>query len=390
MKLAAQIVGLHGEMTNWRRDIHQQPETGFEEHRTSQIVAEKLIEFGYEVDRGKAVTGVVGTLRAGRSKRCIALRADLDALNLQEMNTFEHHSRIEGKMHGCGHDGHTAMLLGAAAHLAGTRNFDGIVHLIFQPAEEAGNGGLSMIEDGLFEMIHPVAIYGMHNLPGIEVGKFAICAGPFMASMDVFNITVEGIGGHGAFPSKSRSPILPACAIVSALNEYVGSQVPTGERLVMSVTQFESGTAINVIPATATIKGTVRSLSDTAQKDMAVAMPRIAKGICEAWGVECVVDYRPTYPILVNNPEHTVIAAKAAATLVGEENVDTKAPALMASEDFAWMLQKKPGSYIFIGNGTGENGGCFVHNPKYDFNDEILPLGASYWAKLVEQQLPTG
>lgn len=390
MKLATQIVGLHDEMTNWRRDIHQQPETGFEEYRTSQIVADKLIEFGYEVDRGKAVTGVVGTLKAGQSKRCIALRADLDALNLQEMNTFEHRSRVDGKMHGCGHDGHTAMLLGAAAHLARTRNFDGVVHLIFQPAEEAGNGGLSMIEDGLFEMIHPVAIYGMHNLPGLEVGKFAICAGPFMASMDVFEITIEGIGGHGAYPSKSRSPILPACAIVSALNEYVGSQVPTGEKLVMSVTQFESGNAVNVIPATATIKGSVRSLSDSAQKDMAAAMPRIAKGICDAWGVDCVVDYRPTYTILVNDPAQTRIAAKAAVALVGEENVDTEAPALMASEDFAWMLQRKPGAYIFIGNGTGDKGGCFVHNPNYDFNDEILPLGASYWVKLVEQQLPTG
>lgn len=389
MKLTKQIVGLHGAMTEWRRDLHSQPETGFEEHRTSQIVADKLIEFGYAIDRGKAVTGVVGTLRAGKSKRCIALRADLDALNLHETNTFAHRSRIDGKMHGCGHDGHTVMLLGAAWYLAKTKNFDGTLHLIFQPAEEAGNGGLTMIEDGLFEMIDPQAIHGMHNLPGIEVGKFATSAGPFMASMDVFEITVTGVGGHGAFPAKARSPILPACAIVSALNEYVGSQVPTSEDLTMSVAQFQSGDAVNVIPQTATLKGTVRSLSDSAQDAMEAAMARIATGICDAYGAQCMVDYKRNYPRLVNDPEQTVIAGKAAAAVVGAENVDTEAPALMASEDFAWMLQKKPGSYIFIGNGTGESSGCFVHNPNYDFNDEILPLGASYWVKLVEQQLPT-
>jgi len=388
MKLVEPILGLHDQLTAWRHDIHQHPETGFEEHRTSQIVADRLGEFGIEVDRGMATTGVVGTLQVGKSGCTIALRADLDALNLQELNTFEHRSRIEGKMHGCGHDGHTVMLLGAAWHLAKTRKFDGTVHFIFQPAEEAGNGGLTMIEDGLFEKFHPEAIFGMHNFPGLEVGKFATCSGAFMASMDVFDITVEGVGGHGAFPDKARSPILPACAIVSALNEYVGSQVPTPDDLVMSVAQIESGDAVNVIPRTARIKGTVRSLSDTAQDAMEAAMPRIANGICAAYGVGCIVDYKRHYPRLVNDRGQTEVAGKAASALVGRENVDIEAPPAMASDDFAWMLLEKPGSYIFIGNGSGENGGCFVHNPNYDFNDAILPLGASYWVELVQQQLP--
>ena len=387
MKLVDQIVERRAELTAWRRDIHMHPETGFEEHRTSRIVADKLAKFGIEVMTGMAKTGVVGTLRSGNSDGAIALRADLDALNLQELNTFEHRSRIDGKMHGCGHDGHTTMLLGAAQHLANTKNFDGTVYFVFQPAEEAGNGGLTMIEDGLFEMIHPDAIYGMHNLPGIEVGKFAIGAGPFMASMDVFEIIVEGIGGHGAFPEKARSPILPACAIVSSLNEFMGSQVATSDEIVMSVAQIESGDAVNVIPQTATIRGTVRSLSDTAQDEMEKALSRIATGICAAYGVNCRVDYRRNYPRLVNHQDQTVVAARAAAALVGEENVDANAPPLMASEDFAWMLREIPGSYIFIGNGTGETSGCFVHNPNYDFNDEILPLGASYWVRLVEQEL---
>ena len=388
MKLADRIVALHPELTAWRRDIHMHPETGFEEYRTSDIVAARLAEFGIETERGMAVTGVVGTLRAGRSDRCIALRADLDALNLHEANTFEHRSRTDGKMHGCGHDGHTVMLLGAARHLAETRNFDGTVHFIFQPAEEAGNGGLVMIEDGLFERFRPEAVYGMHNFPGLEVGRFAINAGPFLASMDTFEITVEGVGGHGAFPEKARSPILPACAIVSALNEHAGSQVAASDELAMSVAQIESGDAVNVIPQTAVIRGTVRSLSEDAQAAMEAAMPRIADGICAAYGVECRVDYRRLYPTLINEPVATVAAGKAAEALVGTGNVDTRAQPIMASEDFAWMLQRKAGAYILIGNGTGADGGCFVHNPEYDFNDDILPLGASYWVELVEQQLP--
>ncbi len=388
MRLIDGIVDIHPEMTAWRRDFHRHPEIGFEEHRTSRIVAEKLSQFGLTVNRGMAVTGVVGTLRAGQSDRCIALRADLDALNLHEENNFEHRSQTDGKMHGCGHDGHTAMLLGAAWYLAKTRAFDGIVHFIFQPAEEAGNGGLAMMEDGLFELIHPEALYGMHNLPGIETGRFAIAPGAFMASMDVFRITVRGLGGHGAFPEKARSPILPACAIVSALNEYLGSRRSRSDDLVMSVARIAGGSAVNVIPEDTVIEGTVRTLSEDAQADMEASMVRIANGICAAYGVDCDVDYRRQYPILINHPGETCAAAEAAASLVGAGHVDSGARPLMASEDFAWMLQKRPGAYILIGNGTGSEGGCFVHNPEYDFNDAILPLGASYWVALVEQQLP--
>jgi amidohydrolase len=388
MNLLQELVAHHKVMTEWRHDIHQHPETGFEEHRTSQIVAEKLAEFGLDVDRGMATTGVVGTLKSGDSGRCIALRADLDALNMQELNTFEHRSKIDGKMHGCGHDGHTVMLLGAAWYLSKSKCFDGTIHFIFQPAEEAGNGGLTMIEDGLFKKFHPETIFGMHNFPGLDLGTFATRAGPFMASMDVFEITITGIGGHGGFPDKARSPILPACAIVSALNEHVGSQIATSDDLVMSVCQIESGNAVNVIPETATIKGTVRSLSDVAQDAMEVAVPRISNGICAAYGVECAAHYIRNYPRLVNDEEQTVAAGKAASALVGFEKVDIEYTTIMASEDFAWMLQEKPGCMIFVGNGSGETGGCFVHNPHYDFNDEILPLGASYWVELVKQMLP--
>ncbi|MEJ8572771.1 M20 aminoacylase family protein [Microbaculum marinum] len=387
MNLVQDIADAHPELIGWRRTLHAMPETGFEEFRTADFVDAKLKEFGIETKRGMATTGVVGTLSAGSSGKTIALRSELDAINLQEANDFAHRSTVDGKMHGCGHDGHMTMLLAAARHLARTRDFDGTVHFIFQPAEEVGNGGLRMIEDGLFEAIRPEAVYGMHNFPGIPVGQFATRPGDFMASLDAFDITIEGVGGHGAYPSKARTPILPACAIVSALNEHVASQIPSEETMSLSVAQLNAGSAINVIPASANIKGTVRSLGEAAQLEMEAAVERIAKGICGAYGVDCTVSYQRTYPRLVNAARETASAIDAAAAVVGADNVDSNGKPMMASEDFAWMLREKPGNYIAIGNGIGDKGGTFVHHPKYDFNDDILPIGASYWVSLVRRLL---
>ena len=388
MPIKEEIAAFADEMAAWRRDIHAHPETAFEEMRTSDIVAEKLASFGIEVHRGLAKTGVVGTLSVGTSNRAIGLRADLDALDVHEENTFAHISTIPGKMHACGHDGHTAMLLGAAKYLAGTRRFDGTVRFIFQPAEENEAGGRVMCEEGLFDQFPVEAVYGMHNQPGLPLGKFGVRAGAAMASADMFTITISGKGSHAAHPHQGEDPIVTGAEIVSALQRVVSRSTNPLEAAVVSVTQFHAGTTMNVIPQTAMIMGTCRALNRNVQDMIEARMEQIVAGIANAHGLSATIDYDRRYPVLVNTDEETRSSARAAVAVVGEENVFTNHPPTMGSEDFAWMLLERPGCYIRVGNGEGEDGGCVVHNPRYDFNDKAAVYGASYWAELVEQELP--
>ena len=356
--------------------------------RTADVVAEKLGSFGIEIHRGLAKTGVVGVLRNGKSDKTIGLRADMDALDLQELNAFEHRSKIDGKMHACGHDGHTVMLLGAAKYLAETKNFDGTVYFIFQPAEENEAGGRVMVEEGLFEQFPAQAVYGLHNIPGIAVGKAAVEPGPIMASADFFHITVTGKGAHGAYPHNGVDPILVASEIVMALQRIVSRSTDPMQQSVLSVTQFNSGFTTNVIPETATISGTTRAFLPKVQDMIETEMERVAGGICAAHGASYEFTYDRRYPPTINSEAETVIARRAAADVLGEEHLLKDPTPMMGAEDFAWMLMAKPGCYIWLGNGVGEEGGCMVHNPHYDFNDEILTIGASYWSMLVENELP--
>ncbi|PPR59631.1 MAG: putative hydrolase YxeP [Alphaproteobacteria bacterium MarineAlpha4_Bin2] len=387
MPIKDEIAAFVEEMRAWRRDIHAHPETAFEETRTSNIVADKLQSFGIEVHRGLATTGVVGTLAVGNSNRAIGLRADLDALDILEENTFDHVSTNPGKMHACGHDGHTAMLLGAAKYLSETRRFNGTVQFIFQPAEENEAGGRVMCEDGLFELFPVEAVYGMHNQPGLPLGKFGMRVGPSMASADMFEIMVTGKGSHAAHPHHGADPIVTGSEIVTALQRIASRVTNPIDAAVVSVTQFHSGTNMNVIPEIAVIKGTCRTLSRTVQDTVEVRLKEVARGIAAAHGLTAEIVYDRRYPVLVNTAEETIKAAKAAIAVAGEENVNTDHPPTMGSEDFAWMLQERPGCYIRVGNGEGEDGGCVVHNPHYDFNDQAAVYGASYWATLVEQEL---
>ncbi len=375
------------DMQAWRRDIHAHPETAFEEHRTAQLVADKLREFGLEVETGIAGTGVVGTLTRGRGNRAIGLRADLDALPIVEQNTFDHASKHPGRMHACGHDGHTTMLLGAARYLAEAGDFEGTVNFIFQPAEENEGGGRAMIEAGLFDKYHVESVFGMHNIPGMAVGTFAIRPGPMMAAFDIFRLTVTGRGGHAAMPQFAIDPILIGAKIIEAFQSIVSRSVDPQDAAVISVTQFHGGDAYNVIPDAVEIHGCTRCFSPKVQAMMEQKMRTQAEQICAAFGASATFYYEKRYPPTVNAQAETEMAAKAAASVVGAERVNLNPKPAMGSEDFAYMLQAKPGSYIWIGNGDGE-GSCMVHNPSYDFNDAILPIGASYWVKLVEQLLP--
>ena len=387
MPVINRIADFHDDMTAWRRDIHAHPETAFEENRTADIVADKLESFGIEVNRGLAKTGVVGRLKAGASAKAIGLRADLDALNLLEKNGFDHRSQHEGKMHACGHDGHITMLLGAARYLAETRNFDGTVHFIFQPAEEGGAGGKVMVDEGLFEQFPCEAVYGMHNWPGMARGRIGVRTGAMMASADMFSIRIRGRGGHAAMPHHAVDPVVVGAQIVTALQTIASRTNDPLDSVVVSVTQFHAGTADNVIPDEAVLSGTCRALSPDGRDMIERRMRETVDGIAASHGIAADLDYRRNYPVLVNTAEETAKAARAAAKVVGEANVAIDDPPVMGSEDFAFMLQAKPGSYVWIGNGVGEEGGCMVHNPHYEFSDEILPVGASYWAALVEQEL---
>ncbi len=390
MAVYNRIANFHDEMVEWRHDIHSHPETAFEEVRTADVVAEKLESFGIEIHRGLATTGVVGTLKNGTSNKKIGLRADMDALDLMELNEFDYRSKIDGKMHACGHDGHTTMLLGAAKYLSETRNFDGTIFFIFQPAEENEAGGRVMVEDGLFKLFPADSVYGLHNIPGIPVGQAAVEAGPMMASADFFYITVTGVGAHGAYPHNGVDPILVASEIVMALQRIVSRSTDPMKQSVVSVTQFNSGFTTNVIPETATISGTTRAFLPEIQDMIEKEMGRIVSGICAAHGATYDYKYDRRYPPTINSEAETVIARKAAVQILGEEGIMKNPTPTMGAEDFAWMLLEKPGCYIWLGNGSGAEGGCAVHNPNYDFNDEILSMGASYFARLVENELSTG
>jgi hippurate hydrolase len=377
---------LHGEMREWRRDIHAHPELGFQENRTSELVASRLESFGIEVHRGIGRTGVVGVLSNGSSKRTLGLRADMDALPIREANRFPHRSRHEGVMHACGHDGHTAMLLGAAKHLAGSRNFDGTVHFIFQPAEEGIGGAKAMVEDGLFRRFPCEALFGMHNRPGMALGRFAVRAGPMMAGGAFFDIDVIGRGAHGARPESGIDSVLVAAHIATALQSIVSRNLRPIETAVLSVTQIHGGDAYNVIPQTARLSGTVRAFSAEVMEMIGRNMARIAEGVAGGFGARAKTDFRPIFPPLINDAVEAEFAAGVCSDLVGAANVRRDPPLIMASEDFSYMLAEVPGCYINIGNGDGE-GACEVHNPSYDFNDAALPYGASFFVRLVEKRL---
>jgi amidohydrolase len=380
------LAPLHADMRAWRRDIHAHPELGFQEARTADLVADKLEALGLAVTRGVGRTGVVATLRSGKSTRSLGLRADMDALPIAEGNTFEHRSRHAGVMHACGHDGHTTMLLGAAHHLARTRRFDGIVHFIFQPAEEGLGGAKAMVDDGLFERFACDAIFGMHNRPSLPVGQFAVRAGPMMAGGAFFDIHVTGKGAHGARPETGVDAALAAAQIAVALQTIVARNVAPLDTAVLSVTQIHAGDAYNVIPQTARLGGTVRAFSRDVMALIEAAMRRVVQGTAQALGAQAEVDFRALFAPTINNPDEAEYAAKICTELVGADNVERDPPLVMASEDFSCMLERVPGCYINIGNG-GADGSCEVHNPAYDFNDDALPLGAAFFARLVERRL---
>jgi amidohydrolase len=388
MGLIDRIAAFQADLVEIRRDIHAHPETAFEEHRTAERVATKLAESGIEVHRGLAGTGVVGTLRAGSGTRAIGLRADMDALNIAELNEFDHRSRHAGKMHACGHDGHTTMLLGAARYLAETKEFDGTVHFIFQPAEESEGGGEVMVREGLFERFPVEAVFGMHNWPGVPVGQFGLRAGPMMAGTNRFEIKVTGRGGHAAMPHQGIDPIVAGGALVHALQTLTSRNLSPLDSAVVSVTQFHAGDTWNVIPAAAVLRGTTRAFTPEVQDLLEHGVERICKGVATTHGCEIALRYERNYPPLVNSDHESQTARVVLESLVGPDNVHWNCQPTMGGEDFAFMLQARPGCYVFIGNGPGE-GGCLLHNPRYDFNDAILPLGASYWARLVEHYLRT-
>ena len=372
--------------SSWRREIHAHPELAYQEHRTADFVAAKLESFGIAIVRGLGKTGVVGTIKTGNSDRAIGLRADMDALPLAEMNEFAHRSQHPGVMHACGHDGHTAMLLAAAEHLAATRDFDGIVHFIFQPAEEGEAGAKAMMDDGLFEDFPMEAVYGLHNWPGLAVGKMAMRAGAAMAAMDIFEVKVHGQGGHAALPHLAIDPIVVAAQLVSAWQTVVARNVKAIDPAVLTVTQFHAGEAWNVIPETVVLRGTVRCFSQSVRATIESRMRQLAEGLCAAHGCRLEWWYEKRFPPTVNSPEETQTAARAAQAVVGHAEVNTEVEPVTGSEDFGYMLEAKPGCYAFIGNGPG-SGGCLLHSPTFDFNDDIIPIGASYWVRLVEQVL---
>jgi len=400
MKLIDSILTEAAGIASLRRDIHAHPELCFEEVRTADMVAEKLGEWGIPVHRGMGTTGVVGIVHGrdgGTSGRAIGLRADMDALPMQEHNHFAHKSQHAGKMHACGHDGHTAMLLAAAQHLAKHRNFDGTVYLIFQPAEEGGGGAREMIKDGLFEQFPMEAVYGMHNWPGMAVGTFAASAGPVMASSNEFHITIRGKGAHAALPHNGIDPVPVACQMVMAFQTIITRNKKPVDAGVISVTMIHTGEATNVVPDSCEIQGTVRTFTYEVLDLIEQRMQAIAEHTCAAFGATVEFKFKRNYPPTINHAAETAFARAVMTEIVGAERVLDQEPT-MGAEDFAYMLQARPGSYVFIANGDGahragyEGGGhdvgpCMLHNPHYDFNDDLIPLGATYWVRLAEQWL---
>ena len=395
MRLVEPILAFQSELEQIRRDLHAHPELCYEEQRTADVVAARLAEWGIPVVRGLGKTGVVGIIKNGTSTRAIGLRADMDALPMQELNTFDHASRHPGKMHACGHDGHTVMLLGAAHYLSRHRNFDGTVYLIFQPAEEGGAGARKMIEDGLFEQFPMDAVYGMHNWPGLPAGSFGVIPGPMMASSNEFRVVVQGKGAHAAQPHRGIDPVMVAVQIAQAWQTIISREKNPLETAVLSITQIHAGSATNVIPDEAVLIGTVRTFSTGVLDLIERRMQEMANGVAAAYNAGVDFGFKRNYPPLINHPEQTAFAVDAMRAVVGAENVNTAVEPTMGAEDFAFMLQAKPGCYVFIGNGDGDHragghglGPCQLHNGSYDFNDQLLPIGASYWVRLVETGLP--
>jgi hippurate hydrolase len=387
MPIPDRIAELHADMAAWRHEIHAHPELAFAEHRTSDLVAAKLAEFGIEIDRGLAGTGVVGTLRCGGSGRAIALRADMDALPIVERTGRAWASTREGVMHACGHDGHTAMLLGAARHLAETRGFDGTVHFVFQPAEENECGGQAMVEAGLFDRFPVEAVFGMHNWPGIPAGELAVRAGPVMAADAKFEITITSRGAHAAMPHLGDDPIVAAGALIGAIQTIASRSVDPQDAVVVSVTQIHGGNTWNVVPETVVLRGACRYLEPRLRPVLEAALRRIANGVAAAHGVDVSLSWYKPIPPAVNAELPAEAAARAAALVVGDANVHRDLPPSMGCEDFAFMLAARPGAYIWIGNGPASDGRT-LHSARYDFNDEILPIGAAYWCALVETAFP--
>ena len=412
MKLIPEIVAAQEELTQWRRDIHTFPELAFQESRTAEFVAKQLESFGIDVSRGVGKTGVVGTLKAGSSNKAIGLRADMDALPMDELNTFEHKSQHPGCMHGCGHDGHTVMLLAAARYLAHSRNFDGTVQFIFQPAEEAneqGSGAKAMIDDGLFERFPADTVFAMHNAPDLALGAVATCAGAITASIDLFDVTLYGHGTHGAQPHTGIDPVVIAAQLVSAWQTIVSRNVNAQDSAVISVTAINAGESWNVIPDSAHIKGSVRTLCPEVRQLVRERIYSLTNHTAEAFGGRASIDYRAGSPAMINHPEQTAFACDVAASIFGEGRVLRTMPSDMGSEDFAFMLEQKPGCYLCIG-GAGKTSQqaslkdkdiqnpqdvehfvyqsvCHLHDPSYDFNDELIPLGATLFVRLVEETL---
>ncbi|MDA8444339.1 M20 aminoacylase family protein [Paracidovorax valerianellae] len=396
MKLIDSIVTEAASIASVRRDIHAHPELCFEEVRTADVVAGKLTEWGIPIHRGLGKTGVVGIVHGrdgGASGRAIGLRADIDALPITEFNTFAHASTHPGKMHACGHDGHTAMLLAAAQHFAKHRDFEGTVYLIFQPAEEGGGGARVMIEDGLFEQFPMQAVFGMHNWPGMKAGQFAVSPGPVMASSNEFKIVIRGKGSHAAMPHMGTDPVPVACLMVQAFQNIISRNKKPVDAGVISVTMIHTGEATNVVPDSCELQGTVRTFSIEVLDMIERRMRQVAEHTCAAHEATCEFEFVRNYPPTVNSPDEAEFARKVMAGIVGEANVVRQEPT-MGAEDFAFMLQAKPGAYCFIANGDGDHramghggGPCTLHNPSYDFNDDLIPLGATYWVQLAQTWL---
>ena len=393
MKVLDSLVTHAASISALRRDIHAHPELSFQELRTSDLVAQKLTEWGIPIHRGLGQTGVVGILKNGNSPRAIGLRADMDALPMQEFNQFAHTSQHPGKMHACGHDGHVAMLLAAAQHLAQHRHFDGTVYFIFQPAEEGGGGAREMIQDGLFTQFPMQAVFGMHNWPGLALGQFALSAGPVMASSNEFKITIHGKGSHAALPHNGVDPVPVACQMVQAFQTIISRNKNPVDAGVISVTMIHTGEATNVVPDHCEMQGTVRTFSLDVLDLIEQRMREVAQHTCAAFGATCTFEFERNYPPTINHAAESDLARQVMADIVGPSNVQLQEPT-MGAEDFSYMLQAVPGAYCFIGNGDGTHremghgeGPCTLHNPNYDFNDHLIPLGGTYWVRLVERFL---
>ena len=393
MQISKEIENIIPEIRSWRHTLHAHPELGYEEKWTSDFVADKLQSFGIEVHKGLGGTGVVGVLKGldahlgGGGNKAIGLRADMDALPMTEENDFPYKSKFDGRMHACGHDGHTAMLLGAAKLLASRNNFNGTVYFIFQPAEEGGGGGLAMIDDGLFDEFPMDSVWGMHNWPGMEEGTVAVHKGSVMAAADRFEVTVNGNGGHAAMPQATNDPVLAVTAIIQALQQIVARKQNPLDAVVVSVTQINAGSGFNIIPQKANFIGTIRTVNPATRVDVHKQFTQICEATALAYGCVADVSVIKGYPVTVNDIESSDKAIEVASSLFGKNGVKTNLTPSMGAEDFAYMLEKTPGAYIWLGAGEGKSG-CMLHNTKYDFNDNILPLGISYWEKLVKAELP--